>query len=153
MAVAVSAVATTAPDAAASSPDSDDAGRERGWWRDRDQLSSDGAPSSCADRGSAGEALAADRRVEARSGGPATSGGRERERRRPARVAAWLGDDRTTAMVAVRQRECGRTEHWSGLAWPAEDGRLARRRGGRRLGDAGERRCRRGSDMVAAATR
>ncbi|KAK9167608.1 hypothetical protein Scep_002799 [Stephania cephalantha] len=61
------------------------------------------------------------------------------ERRRSTRVAAWLGDDRTTAMVAVRQRECGRTEHWSGLAWPAEDGRLARRRGGRRLGDAGER--------------
>ncbi|KAK9094016.1 hypothetical protein Scep_025485 [Stephania cephalantha] len=55
-------------------------------------------------------------------------------------------------MVAVRQRECGRTS--TGVAWRGQrrtvGGAAAR---WMRLGDAGERRCRRGSDMVAAATR
>ncbi|KAK9111416.1 hypothetical protein Scep_018935 [Stephania cephalantha] len=55
--VAASAVATTAPDAAASSRDSDDAGRERGWWRDRRWRTASAEVSSGGDRTSGSVAV------------------------------------------------------------------------------------------------
>ncbi|KAK9165057.1 hypothetical protein Scep_000248 [Stephania cephalantha] len=130
MAVAVSAVATTAPDAAASSPDSDDAGRERGWWRDQTSCPATELPAAARTGDRPGEALAADRRVEARSSGPATSGGQEQRTAATGQggcVARRRSDDGHGGCAAARMWANGALE-WLGVASGGRSAGAAARR-------------------------